>query len=98
MAEAVCWGRWPHSGVSRPRQRQKLCRPNRALPAGLPHHPPPLSHHNHAHVHTRPCLYSLTRSAWELLDYGDVVVHVMTAEQREYYDLVGYCWVFLFFL
>lgn len=24
---------------------------------------------------------------WELLDYGDVVVHILTAEQREYYDL-----------
>ena len=28
-------------------------------------------------------------SAWELLDFGDVVVHVMTADQREYYDLVS---------
>ena len=27
------------------------------------------------------------RSPWELLDYGDVVIHVMTADQREYYDL-----------
>ena len=27
------------------------------------------------------------RSPWELLDYGDVVVHVMTADQREFYDL-----------
>jgi hypothetical protein len=25
---------------------------------------------------------------WEVLDYGDVVVHLFTAEQREYYDLV----------
>jgi len=28
------------------------------------------------------------RSVWEVLDYGDVVVHLFTAEQREYYDLV----------
>ncbi|KAI3438395.1 hypothetical protein D9Q98_000827 [Chlorella vulgaris] len=27
---------------------------------------------------------------WELLDYGDVVVHVMTADQREYYDLESF--------
>ncbi len=24
---------------------------------------------------------------WELLDYGDVIIHVMTSEQREYYNL-----------
>lgn len=27
------------------------------------------------------------RTTWELLDFGDVVVNVMTAEQREFYDL-----------
>lgn len=30
------------------------------------------------------------QSAWELLDFGDVVVHVMTAEQREYYDMESF--------
>lgn len=30
------------------------------------------------------------QSAWELLDFGDVVVHVMTAEQRDYYDIEGF--------
>ncbi len=25
------------------------------------------------------------RGMWEVLDYGDVVVHIMTAEEREYY-------------
>ncbi len=26
---------------------------------------------------------------WVLMDYGDVIVHVMQAEAREYYDLDG---------
>ena len=29
-------------------------------------------------------------SQWELLDFGSIVVHVFTAEQREYYDLDGF--------
>lgn len=36
------------------------------------------------------------RSSWELLDFGDVVVNVLTADQREYYDLV--CLAFFFLL
>lgn len=29
------------------------------------------------------------RGMWEVLDYGDVVVHVMTAEERDYYGKKG---------
>eukprot|EP00878_Enallax_costatus_P038125 GHUV01043282.1.p1 GENE.GHUV01043282.1~~GHUV01043282.1.p1 ORF type:complete len:104 (+),score=35.42 GHUV01043282.1:352-663(+) len=29
-------------------------------------------------------------SQWEVMDFGDVVVHVFTAEQREHYDLDGF--------
>ena len=30
------------------------------------------------------------RSAWEVLDFGDVVLHVFTPDQREFYDLEGF--------
>lgn len=30
------------------------------------------------------------RSAWEVLDLGDVIVHVMSAEARRYYDLESF--------
>ncbi|KAK9846486.1 hypothetical protein WJX81_005096 [Elliptochloris bilobata] len=30
------------------------------------------------------------RSVWEVLDYGDIVIHLFTAEQREYYDLESF--------
>ena len=33
---------------------------------------------------------STKSSSWELLDFGDVVVHVMTADEREYYDLESF--------
>lgn len=29
-------------------------------------------------------------SQWEVMDFGDVVVHVFTSEQREHYDLDGF--------
>jgi ribosome-associated protein len=29
-------------------------------------------------------------SPWEVLDYGDVVVHVFTPDQREYYDIESF--------
>lgn len=28
-------------------------------------------------------------SGWQILDYGDVVVHIFLAEKRRYYDLEG---------
>lgn len=28
-------------------------------------------------------------SGWLLIDYGDVIVHILSTEQREYYDLEG---------
>lgn len=31
-----------------------------------------------------------TRSEWELLDFGDVVAHVMTPQQREFFDLESF--------
>eukprot|EP00889_Picochlorum_renovo_P007598 jgi/Picre1/34628/NNA_002096.t1 len=35
----------------------------------------------------RPAASSSAKSSWELLDFGDVVIHVLTADEREYYDL-----------
>ncbi len=35
-------------------------------------------------------LVPVFRSAWEVLDYGDVVVHVLTPEQRDFYDLESF--------
>ncbi|KAI7835951.1 hypothetical protein COHA_010150 [Chlorella ohadii] len=42
-----------------------------------------------AEVHGRRLSVNPTGTAggWELMDWGDVVVHVMTTEQREYYAL-----------
>jgi len=30
------------------------------------------------------------KSSWELLDFGSCVIHVMTADEREYYDLESF--------
>ena len=34
-------------------------------------------------------LESQAKSGWVVLDLGDVVVHLFTLEQRDYYDLEG---------
>lgn len=42
-------------------------------------------------VHGRePASPASGRSGWECLDFGDVVVHVLTAEARDYYDLESF--------
>lgn len=28
-------------------------------------------------------------SGWVLMDYGDIIVHIMTEDKRRYYDLEG---------
>ncbi|WPT12459.1 Protein Iojap [Picochlorum sp. SENEW3] len=38
----------------------------------------------------RPAASSSAKSSWELLDFGDVVIHVLTADEREYYDLESF--------
>ncbi len=30
-----------------------------------------------------------SNSGWVLMDYGDIIVHIMTEEKRRYYDLEG---------
>jgi ribosome silencing factor RsfS/YbeB/iojap len=43
-------------------------------------------------VHGRTVAYgqNVGSTAWEVLDYGDVVINVLTADQRDYYDLEGF--------
>ena len=38
----------------------------------------------------RPSASPSAKSSWELLDFGDCVIHVLTAEEREYYDLESF--------
>jgi ribosomal silencing factor RsfS len=33
--------------------------------------------------------FVLSKSEWEVLDYGEVVVHLLTASQQEFYKLEG---------
>jgi ribosome-associated protein len=42
--------------------------------------------------YNRPPLRSEAKnqSGWVLLDYGDLIVHIMTPEQREFYDLEAF--------
>ncbi|CAM9739269.1 unnamed protein product, partial [Chrysoparadoxa australica] len=41
--------------------------------------------------HERICKQQGTPSSgWILLDYGDLIVHIMTPKSRAYYDLDGY--------
>ncbi|KAL4448004.1 hypothetical protein ABPG75_005223 [Micractinium tetrahymenae] len=43
-----------------------------------------------AHGRTLSVNPSANSGGWELLDYGDVVVHILTADQRDYYDLESF--------
>lgn len=38
----------------------------------------------------RPSASPSAKSSWELLDFGDCVIHVLTAEEREFYDLESF--------
>jgi ribosome silencing factor RsfS/YbeB/iojap len=38
----------------------------------------------------RPSASPSAKSSWELLDFGDTVIHVLTAGEREYYDLESF--------
>jgi ribosome silencing factor RsfS/YbeB/iojap len=38
----------------------------------------------------RPQSPGSAKSSWELLDFGSLVVHVLTADEREYYDLESF--------
>lgn len=43
-----------------------------------------------AHLQTLPVSIEGTAdSGWVLMDYGEVVVHLFSADQRDYYDLEG---------
>eukprot|EP00798_Chlamydomonas_sp_ICE-L_P008203 gene8203-1465_t len=41
-------------------------------------------------THSRDRTNSPGASPWECLDFGDVIVHIMTPEQREYYDIESF--------
>lgn len=35
-------------------------------------------------------MFWICSGSWEVLDFGDVVIHVMSEDQRDYYDLEGF--------
>lgn len=43
-----------------------------------------------AHGHHRLCQKSDPSTRWQLLDYGDIVVHVLHPEDREFYQLEAF--------
>merc|ERR1712118_486636 len=38
---------------------------------------------------SQPVTYKPSRSEWELQDFGDVIIHLLTQQQRDFYDLEG---------
>lgn len=39
---------------------------------------------------SHPLISKLCRSPWEVLDFGDVILHLFTPDERQFYDLEAF--------